>query len=66
MVIPTLNMPETDYMRVINYTTKSNPKVHYRTLEQIKTGTWFFGLFNTYRYEWSEWKTDSALKENNT
>ena len=57
MVVPRITLPENDYTRMVNYTTRSNPEFHYRTLERIKTGTWFFGLFNTYKYEWSKWKT---------
>lgn len=57
-MIRTLAIPESDFMRVVNHAAKSNPEIHYRTLDRVKTGTWFFGLFNTYRYEWSEWKTD--------
>jgi len=65
MIVPTVAIPQTNYMRVHNYTTRSNPEIHYRTLERIKTGTWFFGLLNTYRYEWSEWKI-ALLEEKNT
>ena len=66
MIVPRITLPENEYSRMVHYTTRSNPEYHYRELERIKTGTWFFGIFNTYKYEWSEWKTDKALKEKNT
>lgn len=32
-----------------------NPEVRHRKLRMVKTGTWFFGLLNTYRIEYTEW-----------
>ena len=32
------------------------PERRYRKLRMIKTGTWFFGLFNTYRLEYTDWE----------
>lgn len=34
------------------------PERRHRKLRMIKTGTWFFGLFNTYKLEYTEWEYD--------
>jgi hypothetical protein len=34
------------------------PTIRHRKLRLIKTGTWFFGLFNTYRMEYTEWEEE--------
>lgn len=34
------------------------PKSRHRELKLVKTGTWFFGLFSTYKMKYTDWVED--------
>jgi hypothetical protein len=34
------------------------PEIRHRELKMVKTGIWFFGLFNTYKLQYTEWEEE--------
>lgn len=45
-----------EFLIIQNVPDQWNPIVKHRVPKLVKTGTWFFGLLNTYEIQFSEWK----------
>ena len=52
---PLPNFPDDEFLQVRYTPDKFKPTVRYRQLKMIKTGTWLFGLLNTYKLVYTDW-----------
>jgi hypothetical protein len=52
-VIPRLS--DDEYLRVRYSVDQWKPAVQHRKLQMVKTGTWLFGLLNTYQLVYTDW-----------
>ena len=52
-VLPKL--PDDDFLKVRYNFNAWKPTVLSRRLKMVKTGTWMFGLLNTYKIVYTEW-----------
>ena len=56
---------ETDTFRSRYVVDKLEVEAQYKDLERVQVGTWFFGLFKKYKYQWSDWKNLEIKHDNN-
>jgi hypothetical protein len=52
-VIP--NCPDDEYLQMRYKVDTWKPVIRHRKLQMVKTGTWLFGLLNTYRLTYTDW-----------
>lgn len=52
-VIPRLS--DDEYLQVKYSVDQWKPAVQHRKLQMVKTGTWLFGLLNTYQLVYTDW-----------
>jgi hypothetical protein len=52
-VIPRLS--DDEYLQVRYSVNQWKPSVRHRELQMVKTGTWLFGLLNTYKLVYTDW-----------
>ena len=52
-VLPKL--PDDEFLKVRYNINTWKPTVRSRKLKMVKTGTWMFGLLNTYKIVYTEW-----------
>lgn len=52
---PLYNFPDDKFLQVRYNFNTWKPTVRSRKLVMIKTGTWMFGLINTYRIAYTHW-----------
>ena len=45
-----------NFMQIQNRPDQWKPTVRHRKLRMVKTGTWFFGLLNTYAFVYTDWE----------
>ena len=52
---PLPNFPDDKLLKVRYSVDKWKPTVRHRRLKIVKTGTWLFGLLNTYKLVYTDW-----------
>ena len=55
MITPLPRLSDDEYLQVQYSVDQWKPEVRHRELQTIKTGTWLFGLLNTYRLTYTDW-----------
>lgn len=54
-VIPRLPLPNDEFLQARYNLDKFKPTIRSRKLCMVKTGTWMFGLLNTYKLIYTDW-----------
>ena len=52
---PLPQLPDDEFLKVRYNFNTWRPTVRSRRLKMVKTGTWFFGLLNTYKLVYTDW-----------
>jgi hypothetical protein len=49
------DLPNDDFLQVRYNPDRWQPTIRSRQLRMVKTGTWLFGLLNTYKLVYTDW-----------